>query len=67
MQLCVPGGFEDYWVQAARHLNRRHPEQTKWVNVQDRFGDYWWQNDGTNSCIEVNIARFGKNFRIVKR
>jgi uncharacterized delta-60 repeat protein len=67
MQICIPTGYGDYWVQAARHINRRHPDQTKWVNVHDKYKQQWWYNSPTNSCIEINIARFGRNYRLVKR
>jgi len=67
MYLCVPDGYGDYWVQAARHLNRRHPERTRWVNVATLGGYYWWDCDGTNCCIDVSAAKFGRHFRLVKR
>jgi hypothetical protein len=57
--VCWPTNYSDYTLQAARHVNRRHPEKTKWKQVSATP-----VVNGTECCVTNSIAKYGAHYQI---
>ncbi len=58
--VCWPTAFSNFTVQVAHHINRRHPERTKWNNVNVIPAP-----NGDSYCLTNRVSE-GRFFRLTQ-